>query len=211
MEDDAQYGWRSAMPSFWQVFTAIHGCGCRAKAVVPEMAAVAQHGSMFVTPELHVLSNVETREGLQGPGAAEDDVVAKNSSSSMASMANLANVHTDMGMPTESVQEMLSPRPEVQPQAFGLSSYNMQYLSPKLMLLYSPPRDGHALLATSAWDQVHGGSWTGRAMGAAEVMAIGVASYFGWQQRAQGDLMLDWSSLPMTMGLRAMGLASPQF
>jgi hypothetical protein len=52
-----------------------------------------------------------------------------------------------------------------------------------------------------------------KAMGVAEVTAIGVASYFGWQQRAQGDLMLDWSSLPMTMtmGLGAMGLASPQF
>jgi hypothetical protein len=28
---------------------------------------------------------------------------------------------------------------------------------------------------------------------------------------AISDLMLDWSSLPMTMGLGAMGLASPQF
>jgi hypothetical protein len=172
------------MPSFQQLFMAIHGCGRSADVAVPEMAAATQHGSVFVTPELHVLCNAETREGLQGPGAAEDDAVAENSSSSMASMADLADVHTDMGMPTESVQEMLSPRPEVQLQAFGLSSCNMQYLSPKPMLLYSPPRDGHALLATSAWDQVHGGSWTGRAMGAAEVTAIGVASYFGWQQRA---------------------------
>jgi hypothetical protein len=64
---------------------------------------------VFVTPELHVLSNAETREGLQGPGAAEDDAAAENSNSGMASMADLADVHSDMGMPTKSVQEMLSP------------------------------------------------------------------------------------------------------
>jgi hypothetical protein len=152
MEDDAQSGRRSAMPSLWQLFMAIHGCGRSADAAVPEMAAAVQHGAVFVTPELHVLSNAETCEGLQGPGAAEDGAATEISSSNMASMADLADVHTDLGMPTESVQQMLSPRPDVQPQAFGLSSCNMQYLSPKPMLLYSPPRDGHALLATSAWD-----------------------------------------------------------